>query len=301
MKPDTPPSRSRVAGVTLRVALGAVVVLAAACGQDADGAGDRQAEVADRGAEVMPFDLDATTHRFEPLDDGLLQTVVVDDPADADQVALVREHLADEAERFASGDFDDPASLAAGLTPQALKRLPLAQALLGHQRPLGLLDHHPGIQGPLQLGGQLPPLLALHGVGDGERGQVGEGHQGQLPLRGPGMDLGRERHHHPDRLLVVGNRAGQHRPQPPLERDRAELGPAGLGGQVLGVNQGLVLEGVDTGALAVLDLQLLQVVDAPVGHGDVAQQLVGVNQHEPGPIDGEQLVGGIHDPAQSLI
>ena len=111
MKPDTPPSRSSVAGVTLRVALGAAVVLAAACGQDADGAGDRQAEVADRGAEVMPFDLDATTHRFEPLDDGLLQTVVVDDPADADQVALVREHLADEAERFAGGDFDDPASI----------------------------------------------------------------------------------------------------------------------------------------------------------------------------------------------
>ena len=46
-----------------------------------------------------------------------------------------------------------------------------------------------------------------------------------------------------------------------------------------------------------LDLQLLQVMDALVGHGDVTQQLVGVNQHQPGPIDGEQLVGGLHDPA----
>src|SRR5690606_17768686 len=58
-----------------------------------------------------PFDLDATTHRFEPLDDGLLQTVVADDSADADQVALVREHLTEEAERFSDGDFDDPASI----------------------------------------------------------------------------------------------------------------------------------------------------------------------------------------------
>ena len=40
-----------------------------------------------------------------------------------------------------------------------------------------------------------------------------------------------------------------------------------------------------------------QVVDPPVGHGHVAQQLIGVNQHEPGPIDREQLVGGLHDPA----
>jgi hypothetical protein len=111
MKPDTPPSRSHVAGLALRVALGAAVVLVAACGKDGDETGDRQAEVADRGAEVMPFDLDATTHRFEPLDDGLLQTVVADDPEDADQVALVREHLTDEAERFAGGDFDDPASI----------------------------------------------------------------------------------------------------------------------------------------------------------------------------------------------
>lgn len=111
MTPDTPPSIPPLAGLALRVALGASLVVVAACGQDDDDAGDRQAEVAERGAEVMPFDLEATTHRFEPLDDGLLQTVVADDPADGDQVDLVREHLTDEAERFAGGDFDDPASI----------------------------------------------------------------------------------------------------------------------------------------------------------------------------------------------
>lgn len=59
----------------------------------------------------MPFDLEATTHRFEPVKDGLLQTVVADNPRDAEQVRLVRQHLASEAERFAAGDYSDPASI----------------------------------------------------------------------------------------------------------------------------------------------------------------------------------------------
>lgn len=78
-----------------------------ACGDSAD----RQAEVAERGAEVMPFDLEATTHRFEPTDTGLVQTVVADDPADGEQVALVRDHLAAEADAFRQGDFGDPAAI----------------------------------------------------------------------------------------------------------------------------------------------------------------------------------------------
>ncbi|HET6950980.1 MAG TPA: hypothetical protein VFI47_11425 [Acidimicrobiales bacterium] len=97
------------------VAAAAALALAsslAACGDDGGSARtDRQAEVAERGAEVMPFDLEATTHRFDPMDDGLVQTVVVDDPGDTDQLALVREHLADEAERFTAGDFGDPATI----------------------------------------------------------------------------------------------------------------------------------------------------------------------------------------------
>jgi hypothetical protein len=102
-------------------------------------------------------------------------------------------------------------------------------------------------------------------------------------------------------MLVVGNRDGQHRPQAPVDRGRAELGPTVLGGQVLGIDQGLAIEGIDAWALAVLDLQLLQVIDTLVGHGHVTQQLVGVDRHQPGSIDGKQLVGGIHDPAQGLI
>jgi hypothetical protein len=70
----------------------------------------RQEEVAARGAEVMPFDLDRTTHRFDPRASGGVQTVVADEP-DAEQVELVRSHLRDEAERFARGDFDDPMAI----------------------------------------------------------------------------------------------------------------------------------------------------------------------------------------------
>ncbi len=72
---------------------------------------DRQARVAERGAEVMPFDLDRTTHVFRKSSEGGVQTVVADDPADGRQVALVRKHLLEEAEAFRRGDFDDPMAI----------------------------------------------------------------------------------------------------------------------------------------------------------------------------------------------
>jgi hypothetical protein len=89
-----------------------VVATALACGGGGGGGtDDRRAEVAERSATVMPFDLDATTHRFEPRADGLVQTVVADDAGDERQVELVQEHLSAEAERFRRGDFDDPAAI----------------------------------------------------------------------------------------------------------------------------------------------------------------------------------------------
>jgi hypothetical protein len=96
-----------------RTAAAVVLVGAlAACSERADpDAGDRQEEVAERGAEVMPFDLDATTHRFADTDDGGVQTVIADDPDDQAQVDLVREHLREERAAFARGDYDDPARI----------------------------------------------------------------------------------------------------------------------------------------------------------------------------------------------
>jgi len=71
---------------------------------------DRQEQVAETGAEVMPFDLDRTTHIFEKLGNGGLQQVLSDD-GDGEQIALIRLHLAEEAERFSQGDFHDPAMI----------------------------------------------------------------------------------------------------------------------------------------------------------------------------------------------
>ncbi len=71
----------------------------------------RQAEVAARGMQVMPFDLESTTHIFQPLPDGGLQTVLADNPTDTDQIALIQTHLQEEAQKFSTGDFSDPATI----------------------------------------------------------------------------------------------------------------------------------------------------------------------------------------------
>jgi hypothetical protein len=73
--------------------------------------GDRQAEVAAKGQQIMPFDLERTTHVFDDRPDGGIQTVIADDPTDSGQISLIRSHLRDEADKFALGDFTDPASI----------------------------------------------------------------------------------------------------------------------------------------------------------------------------------------------
>jgi hypothetical protein len=101
------------------LSLTALLLVATACspGEDerqADGAvspdSSRQADVATLGAEVMAFDLDRSTHFFESDERGGLQTVVSDD-GDTTQVGAIRAHLKEEAERFALGDFHDPAMI----------------------------------------------------------------------------------------------------------------------------------------------------------------------------------------------
>lgn len=86
-----------------------LLVTALAC--QAKASPERRAEVAEKGARVMPFDLARTTHVFESLPDGGLQTVTARDPADTLQIRLIREHLRSESERFSRGDFDDPMAI----------------------------------------------------------------------------------------------------------------------------------------------------------------------------------------------
>ncbi len=92
----------------LATVLAGVSLAVTACG---NATADRQADVAERGAEVMPFDLDATTHTFTKSPTGGVQAVTADDPADDPQVRLIRAHLLDERDDFTRGDFDDPARI----------------------------------------------------------------------------------------------------------------------------------------------------------------------------------------------
>jgi hypothetical protein len=70
-----------------------------------------QAEVAERGKEVMPFSLPATTHVFTKTAEGGVQQVVAKKADDAAQVKLVREHLQAIRAQFLTGDFSGPSHI----------------------------------------------------------------------------------------------------------------------------------------------------------------------------------------------
>ena len=65
----------------------------------------------EREQAVMPFDVTATLHIFEDTATGGVQRVVANDPDDAENILLIRSHLAEEAARFIEGDFTDPGYL----------------------------------------------------------------------------------------------------------------------------------------------------------------------------------------------
>lgn len=73
--------------------------------------GARLDEVARRGAHVMPFSLEHTTHIFTKTAKGGLQQVVVKDIANTEQIKLIRDHLSKISSKFARGDFSDPARI----------------------------------------------------------------------------------------------------------------------------------------------------------------------------------------------
>ena len=98
------------------VTISTLLLVLAACSGSApeatsSGMTERQEIVATRGVEVMPFDLERTTHVFSKREDGGLQQVIADDPDDTEQIELIRAHLAEEAARFQQGDFHDPAMI----------------------------------------------------------------------------------------------------------------------------------------------------------------------------------------------
>ncbi|MDW3178653.1 MAG: aspartate carbamoyltransferase [Acidimicrobiia bacterium] len=93
-----------------------LIVAGAACGSDQDLA-ERQEAVAEAGAEVMPFSLDETTHIFTDTPGGGRQDVVADDPTDVVSIEAIRDHLAEEAAKFQTGDFSDPETIHGSAMP----------------------------------------------------------------------------------------------------------------------------------------------------------------------------------------
>jgi hypothetical protein len=66
---------------------------------------------------VMPFDMAKTMHVFKMTETGGIQRVIVKDRNDSEQVALIRQHLREEASRFQRGDYSDPAKLHGAAMP----------------------------------------------------------------------------------------------------------------------------------------------------------------------------------------
>jgi hypothetical protein len=71
----------------------------------------REAAVAERGKDVMPFSLAATTHVFTKDARGGVQRVVARNAADSAQVVLVRQHLQTIRGQFLKGDFSGPSHI----------------------------------------------------------------------------------------------------------------------------------------------------------------------------------------------
>lgn len=70
-----------------------------------------QQHVHEMSHEVMPFDVSKTIHVFKMTESGGVEQVVVRDPRETGQIALIRRHLKHEAGKFQRGDYSDPAKL----------------------------------------------------------------------------------------------------------------------------------------------------------------------------------------------
>ena len=92
--------------------------------QTTDAPAETAPDFAEREREVMPFNLEQTLHIFEDTRAGGIERVIAQ-AGDTENIRLIREHLKEESERFAQGDFSDPAYLH-GETMSGLSKLKAA-------------------------------------------------------------------------------------------------------------------------------------------------------------------------------
>jgi hypothetical protein len=67
--------------------------------------------VAQRGANVMPFDLELTTHVFSKTEKGGVQKIIVKNIKDIVQLRLIREHLFKISREFQQADYSCPTKI----------------------------------------------------------------------------------------------------------------------------------------------------------------------------------------------
>jgi len=85
-------------------------ILSALClaQHDASAHDQHMADVKKHGAEAMGFDQEKTTHHFRLYRDGGAVEVQANDPADTASIGQIRDHLKQQAKKFAAGDFGAP-------------------------------------------------------------------------------------------------------------------------------------------------------------------------------------------------
>jgi len=79
--------------------------------------GQHMAELKKHGAEAMGFDQDKTTHHFRLYKDGGAIEVQANNPADVVSIGQIRDHLKQQAKKFAAGDFSAPEHTHAQVPP----------------------------------------------------------------------------------------------------------------------------------------------------------------------------------------
>ena len=144
----------------------------------------RQAEVAQRGKQVMPFTLAATTHIFSKTETGGVQQVVTKTAGDEVQAKLIRQHLRDIQAQFLKGDFSGPSHIHG----QAMAGLAELKAAAPDQIAIGYTD----IQGGAELSYTTanPALVsAIHRWFDAQLSDHGKdamaGHSGHGDMKKP--------------------------------------------------------------------------------------------------------------------
>lgn len=131
-----------------------------------------------RGRAVMGVDQYSSTHTFDDLPDGG-RNVLQRDTEDTAGTRAIRDHLRHEAERFAAGDFADPATVHAQPVP--------GTAVMTARRTFIRYEFH-----ELPRGGELrittsdtAALRAVHQFLAFQRGEHRSGGQAMPPMRMP--------------------------------------------------------------------------------------------------------------------